>query len=342
MKNKNWIVLDNEAIDNIREAVGSALTQGEMMLRASCARKWYYRYALRLDKRGFLDFNLVYGSLMHKLLETLYKGKAYAFPPDEVPINISEEIMRQLTEEDYLFKPNDYAELKLTKAKVQIAFDAYRRNYYQLDAKLMIKGVETTIDIEFHGLRLVGKLDMVAKPNAHDGIFIWDYKTAGHLDAMSLDAWTFRFQFLFYCWLYWKATGIKPTGTMVCGLVKSALRPKQTDRKTKQIETSEEYLFRIKGDMSANREKYFYRQRIPMVNGALERFEKEVLMPHLNAFAVLGQEFINADIINALALSMNTNQCHMYKSYCEYLSLCKDGQMAMGEFDRREAKHPEI
>lgn len=343
-KDRYWFKLDQAAIESIRIAVSDTITQSEIMLRASCARKWFYRYALKLDKRGVVDQNLIYGSLMHSLLETLYKSEeeAWAMSPKEHPIKVTDDQMEQLTR-DLVLAPNDYAEVELTRAKVQIAFNAYRWHYHAADSRLSIKLVEKSLEVEWNGLKLVGKLDMVAKPNRQDGIFVWDFKTAGKLDKLALDAWTFRFQFLFYCWLYWKFTGVKPTGTIINGLVKIGLRPKIVDRKTKQIETREEYLYRVKGEFTANRKHYFYRQRIPLGKDALERFEYEILKPHLYAFKtlqLLGME--GEALISALAMTMNTNQCHMYGSYCEYLSLCKDGTMALGEFDGRNTKHLEL
>jgi hypothetical protein len=338
---KNWFILDAQAIDDIRYSLTNAITQGEIMLRANCPRKWYYRYGLNLQKRGVLDFNLVYGSLMHKLLEKLYSHKnAYSLSPEDEPLEVTDEMFKEITDE-YVLRPSDYLELELVRAKVQIAFDAYRKRYYSIDAKLLIKGVEKTLEYDFEGLHLVGKVDLIARPSRNDGTFIWDFKTAGHLDAAALDAWTFKFQFLFYCWLFWKLTRVKPTGTMISGLLKTGLRPKIVDRKTKRRENEEEYLRRVKVDMAVHREEYFYRQRVPLLTGALERFENEVLMPHIDAFRLLAKSD-SIDIVNALAFQMNTGHCHMYNSYCEYLSLCKDGRLALGEFDQRVEKHVEL
>lgn len=341
---KNWFTLDNEAINTVREAASTPLTQGEMMLRSNCPRKWYYRYGMRIAKRGVLDFNLIYGSLMHRLLEALYSHKnAYSFPPDDFVLELTDEMMEEIISE-YIFTPADYQELELTKAKVQIAFNAYRRLYYQTDSKLRILGVEKVLEYTFLGIDLAAKVDMIANPNRRDGVFIWDFKTQGRVDATSMDAWTFRFQFLFYCWMYWKISGTKPTGFMVNGLLKTGLRPKLVDRKAKRRESMEEYLLRIKGDYAVKREEYFYRRRIPLVTGALERFEHEILRPHIDAFRLLKDpdDFKDRLAMNALAFQMNTNHCHVYNSYCEYLSLCKDGRLALGEFDKRDTKHIEL
>ena len=338
----NWLQLDQAAI---RNAALDVLTQSEMMLRASCARKWYYRYALKLGKKGFLDFNLIYGSLMHRLLEELYLSKKnYAYPPNEVPVDLTKGMIEEETR-DMVLLPQDRLELDLTVRKVQMAFDAYRRHYHKQDARLGIMYVEEIFRLEWEGLQLGAKLDMVAKPKLKDGVFIWDFKTAGQMSASAMDAWTFRFQFLFYCWLFWKFTSIRPMGLMINGLLKTGLRPKIVDRKTKQREDMKEYLARVNRDLIENRERYFFRQRIPLGNDALERFEYEMLAPHVEAFKALRRKDATKNslgAISALGFSQNTNQCHIYNSYCEYLSLCKDGSMALSEFETNETKHPEL
>lgn len=335
----HWFKPDVTAI---RQAALDVLTQSEIMLRASCARKWFYRYALRLDRRGMVDFNLIYGSLIHRLLEELYRDKnAFSFTPEAVPIEITEQMVKEITK-DLLLTPDGLEELELTKAKVQIAFDAYRRQHYKLDAKLQIKDVEKVIRLDWGGLQLAAKLDMVAKPKQSDGVFIWDFKSAGQMNKQAMDAWTFRFQFLFYCWIYWKVTGIRPQGLMINGLLKTGLRPKIVDRKTKRREDREEYLKRVRQDMIDHREDYFFRQRIPLPNGMLERFEYEMLSPHVDAFRMMQRKASTTEAMNALAMAPNTNQCHMYNSYCEFLSLCKDGTVALSEFDYRDSKHMEL
>jgi hypothetical protein len=339
----HWFQLDEQALLSIRQAASETITQSEMMLRASCHRKWFYRYALKLERRGLVDQNLIYGSIMHRLLEELYKNKeeAYAHIPEEIPVEITDEMMAEITE-DRIFTPQQLAEIELTKEKVLIAFNAYRRHYYKQDARLDIKQVERTIRFDYDDLQLCAKVDMVAKPNQRDGVLIWDFKTAGNVDALLLDSWTFRYQFVFYCWIYWKVTGIRPVGLMICGLKKTLLRPKIVNKMSGKTESRDEYLLRVKFDMVTNREKFFFRQRIPLPSGALERFEYEMLAPHVEAFKQLKKRTPITSTISALAMAQNTNQCHIYNSYCEYLSLCKDGTMALSEFDRRQDKHPEL
>jgi hypothetical protein len=312
------------------------------MLRATCPRKWFYRYVLKIQRRGYIDSNLLYGTLVHFWLNWLYsKGKQGTTEGDEP----SE--MPEVDLSDYIMDVEKREEVELAIQKAWLAFKAYRWHYRLKDAGLHVIANEQLYEIEYRGFKLTGKIDMVARPTIRDGVFIWDWKTAGRLDATVLDAWSFRFQFLYYCWLYWKVTGRKPSGTIVNGLVKCQLRPRIADRVSGRKESREEYLNRVKFDLQAKREKYFYRQRMPLGTGQLEWFEVEMLIPNLTPFARM-QEYLHLsqklDTRNVVAdgLAMNTSQCHMYNSICEYLPLCRNGKLQLGEYFVRETKHPEL
>jgi hypothetical protein len=326
---------EKDSLDIISKAASEVVTQSEMMLRAACPRKWLYRYALKLERRSGVNYHFVYGDIIHQALATLYKSKWYGTSYKVHPIAVP----YPKISEDIILTPEDREELVLIHRKAQITFNAYRLHYAEADKDLRILNVEDTFELDWKGVKLQGKLDMVAHPKLGDGIFIWDFKTAGRFDAKILDAWSFRFQFLFYCWLYWRVTGNLPTGTMVCGIAKTQLRPKIIDKKTEAKEAPEQYLKRVQEDMFENRSRMFYRQRMPLVDRMLLRFEKEMLQPHLDAFKHIQKK---GPATVPLTMAMNTGQCHMYNSFCEYLPLCKDGELMLGEYITRKDKHAEL
>lgn len=61
-----------------------------------------------------------------------------------------------------------------------------------------------------------GRLDMAAK--YAQGIFVEDDKTTSALGATWSRQWDLRSQFTGYCWLLWKAAGVKPNGVLVRGI----------------------------------------------------------------------------------------------------------------------------
>lgn len=333
--------IDDDSITAIRKAVEDTITQSEIMTRANCPRKWFYRYALKLRKRGAFNWHFIYGDIMHQMLAKLYSEGLQGTMEKQEPIKAP----KVEFPEGVLSTTEDRQEGELLRKIASIIFKNYRIHYQPLDAVLWIRAVEKVFRVEYRGKILEGKIDLVANPNIRDGIFVWDYKTTGTLNLSMLDAWSFRFQFLFYSWLYWRATGDRPDGNYVNGIMKPLLRPK--NNKKEGQESEKDYLARIEYDVMANREKYFYRVRMPLPTGMLERFEEEILDPQLDNFLLLTkatkkQRVAIPNVIKAMGMALNTDHCHLYGSFCEYLPLCKDGQMMLPEYEKKEIKHEEL
>jgi len=330
----NSFRLDERTREKIRVAVTEApVTQSEIMCRAACPRKWFYRYVLQLQKRGVYNWHFLYGDLLHKMLAALYLNRQQGTTGKQYPIRTPEIEFP----DGAMLTPEDREQARMLRSIARITFKNYRDYYQTMDSGMAVKAVEKAFSCVYKGVLLVGKIDLVARPSMRDGIFIWDYKTTGMFNQYILDAWSFRFQFLFYSWLYWKVTGEKPDGNYVNGILKTLLR-------LKKGETEEAYLDRINFDMIGNREKYFYRVRMPLGTGALERFQEEILDPHIDAICLMQQQGvdINTNVLAAVTMAMNTDECHKYSSFCEFLPLCKDGRMMLPEYDIREQKHAEL
>lgn len=331
-----------EFVAAIRGALGKVVTQSEIMTRANCPRKWFYRYALSLKHRGTFNWHFLYGDLLHKMLADFYTNKKARLASAKVEPSKIE------FPDDVLPTQLDREEAELLEKVAGITFSNYCLYYEKMDARMRVRSVERVYKVKYKGLQLEGRIDLVAHPSDEDGMFVYDYKTTGSFNPGMLDAWSFRFQFLFYSWLVWRATGRKPDGNYVNGILKTLLRPKQIDRKTKEIESPKEFLSRVDYDMQVNRERYFYRVRMPLAEGMLERFQKDILDPHISNFVMLTKATSDTrrvplkKIISAIGMAMNTDECHKYNSFCEFLSLCKDGQMMLPEYITREVKHEEL
>lgn len=337
----NTFKLSNSTIDAIRVAVSEVVTQSEIMTRADCPRKWFYRYALKLRKRGAFNWHFLYGDLVHKLLAIYYGERLQGTTSKERPIKVPPIEFP----DEALPTQEERGEAELLRDIARLTFQSYRIHYAEMDSKMWVRAVEETYAVEYRGIQLEGKIDLVANQTRRDGLYIWDYKTTGTLNLSMLDAWSFRFQFLIYSWLYWKATGDKPDGNYVNGIMKPLLRPK--NNKKEGQESREEYLERVRYDLTVNREKYFYRCRMPLPTGMLERFQDEILDPHITNFVLLTNATQDLklpllNIVQAVAMAMNTDECHKYGSFCEYLPLCKDGKMMLPEYETREIKHEEL
>jgi len=333
MKDNNFI-LDQESRRLIRKAVNNyPVTQSEIMCRASCPKKWFYRYAMELRKRGVYNWHFLYGDLLHKMLAILYGNRKQGTTGKHFPIRTPEVEFP----EGAILTVEDKEQARILRSIARITFKNYRQYYEGMDSGMRVICVEEAFTFDYRGVTLAGKMDLVAHPSMRDGLFIWDYKTTGMFNQYILDAWSFRFQFLFYSWLYWKVKGEKPAGNFVNGILKTLLRPKKT-------ETEQEYLDRVNWDMVSNREKYFYRVRMPLETGALEKFQEEMLDPHVDAFKLMQKAGVNltTNVLASVSMAMNTDECHKYNSFCEFLPLCKDGKMMLSEYDTRQTKHEEL
>src|ERR1700757_4761645 len=135
IKQPTYFKWDASTKEAIIASVRNVITQSEIMTRASCPRKWFYRYALQLDRRAGINRHLVYGSLVHAGLAELYDSGHYGETPKEYPI----ELKAIELPEDLVLMPGDKEELELIRELAQITFDNYRWYYYKLDSKIRVR-----------------------------------------------------------------------------------------------------------------------------------------------------------------------------------------------------------
>jgi hypothetical protein len=175
-----------------------------------------------------------------------------------------------------------------------------------------------------------------------------DHKTTYQFDPSIFDGWSFRFQFLFYAWLWWKVKGRYPAGVYVNAIRKPAER-----RSTKKQETVERFVERIHQNIILEPQNYFKRERMPFDQGTLERFEIYTLNPIITQFEIISgiskcsiDEYEDMDLWNtadSLLLAMNTDHCHQYNRACEFLDLCANNlKDHAAEYIDMKCKHAEL
>lgn len=215
-----------------------------------------------------------------------------------------------------------------------------------MDCKMKILQTEKELEYEYRGFRLRAKIDLVIRPAAKDGVFVLDHKTCSSFDKGLFAGWSFRFQFLFYAWMYWKVTGRYPNGMYV-----NALKKPQERRSVKKQETIDAFLTRVKSNMELEPDEYFKRERMPFDLDTLPRFEKYTLDPiitqYVQMYAVSNMterpDFMEQYMIDSLFLSMNTDHCWNYSRPCEFLDLCQNNfNDFSSEYVISEDKHPEL
>jgi hypothetical protein len=349
--------------DNVFELVESSLseglTQSEIMLRQNCARKWYFRYAQMLKHKGSISWSLLWGDVMHQVLD-----RYYTFIRENPDIRQQEICYQELTHvnfrfsDDILLSPDDRNELYYYHTLTEIMLPYYVKHWWEKDHQITIHNVEKLIEYNYRGFILKGKIDLIFKENPKHGLatdpkgyWLTDHKTTYTLYDPLIAGWRFRFQFLFYAWMSWKLTGIYPNGLIVNAIRKPALR-----RSVAKAESMDDYLNRIALDIAERPEDYFKRERLPFDHETLPRFEKTGLIPILNQFeqlhgAVLslkdGDIDINdpdwQDTLMALLINMNPDYCWSYGKACEFLPLCSNNFYDFNEeYVHSNLKHEEL
>ena|SRR5215472_12860226 len=323
---------------NIQLAFSEGLTQSEMMERCNCPRKHMFRYILQLKKQGSFSWALLTGGAVHELLELHYRLLQRTGKGLEDPKAVEFEF-----ESDVILSPEDHELYKYWQLVAGML--VYRHNIYyeEIDKKLNILNVEVPIDIEYRGFRLRGMIDLVAESPGKIKPWITDHKTTADLNDIRMEGWQYRFQFLFYAWMWTKMTGQRPSGTMT-----NLIKKPQERRSTKRGESVEDFCRRIDYNIMANPSEFFKREWIPLDDAMLERFERYTLDPVLTQFQMLQEATdengrFNQQEKEALLLTPNTDHCTYWNVKCEFMDLCKNNfeDFAM-EFIKRHTKHPEL
>jgi PD-(D/E)XK nuclease superfamily len=335
--------------DQLLQALDDGLTQSEIMLRSNCTRKWYFRYVQMLKRKGGFSWSLLFGDLVHRMLEAHYHELTRC-QRQKIPFNydINSCSFEFEFPDDVLLNPDQYEEERYWRNLAKTYLRRYAEHYRERDAKLHVIANEHSVDVKFRGFHLLGKIDLAVKETYGGGHWIVDHKTTYDINRKLLAGWQFRFQFLFYAWLYWRRTTIYPAGVYVNAIKKPAER-----RSIRKQESIDKFIKRIEDNIQLDPEKYFLRERLPLDKKTLPRFEKLTLDPILRQFEWIkhyAQKYASDDysIINnedlmSLLISINTDHCHTYNTPCEFIDLCTNSfQDFSGEYITRDIKHPEI
>ena len=117
---------------------------------------------------------------------------------------------------------------------------------------------------------------------------------------------------------------------------------KKPELRLKKNESLPEFAQRVFEDMIAEPEKYFYREKLPVTKGALERFEQFTVNPKLAIlqFLVDNPEHPAAQ---AMMMNKNTDECQKYGGApCTFIDMCKHGEGMRFQYEVRDKKHNEL
>lgn len=271
-----------------------------------------------------------FGTIMHGMLERLYKYKASVGVPSEaIRLKWIEQIKK---EEADSFRGVDPQQLEEDIWIAESLFIGYC-DYWKKDLKAKSdSSSEHEFAVPFNGVTLRGKIDV--RETEAKKKFLWEHKFLSRIEADVLDAkLAMDLQSQLYLLADFIETNEWAQGVKYNIVRKPSLRPyKKVERgldpndpkrkkKLYSPETRTEYLQRIRADISARPDFYFIRHRILFTKKDRDDFLKE-LTAKLNEIS----KIIDGD----LAIYRNQGACLMPWK-CDFLTACETGSLALYE-----------
>lgn len=310
----------------LKRAAIEGWTQSEITTYNNCHMLWYWRYGMLLRRKGTLSWASIYGTAFHATVEEMYatKGRRWTPAPLIIPSDVHMTADR-LREKEYW------------ENVLAIQTECYAQHYADDFTMFQVEHLERDVDINWKGIRLRGKLDLTFLAITSGLLWLMDHKTTKDLTLRQVAGWDFRFQFMFYLWLALQLEPDKPiVGYYINAVKKPTIRQKQG-------ENMASFLARLRGEMNAEPEKYYYREPLMLTRTSMEYFERVILGPKLFGINLLTNDEVSDIIKENLVKDPNTDYCQRYGVPCEFLPLCQHGMELEGfQYEPRSAKHEEL
>lgn len=170
--------------------------------------------------------------------------------------------------------------------------------------------VEKEFEFDFHGYRLGGKIDAIARRDGR--IYLVEHKTTSSSCEPGSDYWqrvsVLDSQVSMYYYAA-KALGYDIAGCLYDVLYRPNIRPYKTGAKRKEEETGEEFGARLRSHIADEPEKYYQR-------GILTRTETDEASFTSDLLGWLKRITTDVDA------PRNTEACYSYNRNCEYVPVC--------------------
>lgn len=311
-----------------KKSIDEGWTQTELGTLDECGYKWYLAYNMMLSGSE-PQWYFAIGAGWHQILENIYKSGGIKYHPYKVVLEpyVDTTVEIQALQEQWERILQVYAEEYLEYFRKKGEF-----------ASLQILGLEQIHDLTItwkgQKIRLKGMVDLRGKRGSQE--FIMDHKTYKLFNVGLIRGWEFRFQFMFYHWLNQQIEGKKRVDFIINGMRKPSIKQKKT-------ESFNGYLQRLRCKIKTEPTNYFFREKMVLTQGKMEKFESEVLAPKLNKIALIQDPTTPRDVLSALILNKNTEACvnKITGAYCPYFEICERG-LNPDRFTQREHKHPEL
>lgn len=310
-------------LDKIRDwTLEQGITQSELATKDACGFKWNLKYNNGLRTPGHWNWTTAVGTAVHEFMDLRYNGHE-ADPTIVRWPTIPEDLNRTMKWED------EYEYWTHVIIGMQ---NAYIRRYAHEVEEFDIDAAEQVVHRSFMGFDLEGMIDLRAKRLTSAKRlrkFMMDHKITTRPELMAPQGWGFKFQFMFYNWLISPLIDEPVWDFGINVIRKPQLRPAKT-------ETMANFSKRCELDYYKRPEFYYLREFVPVTMSMVETFEETVLRPKLEWYRQQVEEG------GPSLFNKNTNNCFMYNANCEFLDLCRDGDISLFMYEQTLAKHSEL
>lgn len=314
---------DNKTVLN-RANFDLGFTQSELGVWDDCAEKWYLGYNHMLERMGTFAWHFVYGDAFHRFVSGWYRGDEM---PDfiDIEFNYPPGVILDQTQE---------MEEHKWMGILAVTLERYAKYYEKDREEWNITCNEETLETTYEGIKLTGKIDLGFELQGCN--YLADTKTSGQFNMAIFDGWNFKFQFMFYIWLYQRDRKEHIDKFLVNAVKKPVIRVNKN-------ETIEAYVDRFRQLLIQEPDKYFVRMPLQTIKGSMQHFEERVLKPKVERIRLLTEHTTSDTIIDALVRNQNSNHCNRPGQTCQFLPICKNGFKAEGfQYSQRTNKHQEL
>lgn len=305
------------------QTLQDGLTQSELSMHDECAMKWNARYNNLLELSGRFNWPFFTGQAYHNFQQEFHSNSncdITKFVPPVIPSDVARD-------SEFEMQLDYWSQVIPAYQKVYAQLYKEEKNHFWFI-------VEKELSATLLDFKLRGKIDLASEEKPR---FIRDYKYSKSAWLISPDGWSFKLQFMMYCWLMVKNY---PDWKKKAFDFQMDIAQKPGLKQTKADGTWAGHIRRVCADIQERPEFYFRRNTATIQPEAIVRFEDTVLVPKLQRFALVRDNPVEAE---SLITNMNTNACNAFGNRCEFWEICEKGwDVAKFFFINRQVKHQEL
>lgn len=299
-----------QQVQNVKNGIYSLQNGISQSLMTNWACR--YKFIMKLNKWTTLESgkNTYYGSIVHYVLENLYrKGK------NTLPLDIEEWINQFIRQYEKEMKVWTSDNIHFVAKMCAIVLKEYFNYYFDDFDEMTIHTVESKFNVPFHNTHLLGMRDLLFSYKGKNGKWIMEHKSMGRVvEKILLQRLRIDKQILFY------ATATEQEyDLLIDGVLFNVIRRPQL-KFDEMKEDKTDFLKRLHDDILERPEFYFIRYPVTFTQKDKQIF-KEELTKKLDDI----QDFLSGKLRVYREEDMCESAYNGSPYVCEYIDVCSTG-----------------